>query len=220
MEDSQSIMENGEGENTSEKSLPPSSKAEESVNLLMVQEKSGFCEKSKSKSTENLSEEKKLLNSNQTGDDEEEEQVVHIFHPKPIIIKSSQNNHPSKYIPNSKKDDVISISLNGEKVVTCQQILLEEEQEGWKRFLGIFLALLAALQFSLSALIIKVLGYHPFNLGVWRFGVMSIIPIPFLVHSALIKKQSVFQEVWPIQRTTFFLMVKLIQFKLKNNCPI
>lgn len=208
MEDSQSIMENG-GENNSKKFLSPV--AEESVSLLIVQEK-GFSEKSHlSKSTENLSEEKQLLNSSTNPDGEDEEQIVHIFHPKPIIIKSSQNNNP-KYIPSSKKDEVISISMNGEKV-TCQQIVLEEQ--GWKRFLGIFLALLAALQFSLSALIIKILGYHPFNLGVWRFAIMSLIPIPFLVHSALIKKQSVFQEVWPIQRTTFFLMVSI--FKLNNS---
>jgi len=83
-----------------------------------------------------------------------------------------------------------------------------KEQRGLKKHLGILLTLLAAILFSLSSATIKVLSYHPFNLGVWRFFIMILIPIPFLVHAIFVKKQSVFKPLWPISPTFFYLMVR------------
>lgn len=82
-----------------------------------------------------------------------------------------------------------------------------KKQKGWRKYLGILLTIAAATQFSLSALIIKVLNYHPFNLGVWRFFVMMLIPIPFLWHALFWKKQNVFKVFWPVNRTLIYLGV-------------
>jgi hypothetical protein len=82
-----------------------------------------------------------------------------------------------------------------------------KKQKGWRKYLGIMLTILAALQFSFSALIIKILNYHPFNLGVWRFFVMMLIPIPFLWYAIFWKKQKVFKILWPVNSTLIYLGV-------------
>lgn len=95
-----------------------------------------------------------------------------------------------------------------------------ESQEGYTRFLGIFLALVAAFQFSMSALIIKVLGYHPFNLGVWRFGVMTLIPIPFLVHTAVWKNESIFEGITSAKNSCRTVVLVMVQAILGANSII
>lgn len=99
------------------------------------------------------------------------------------------------------------ISQSGKDATTGGET--NKTQKGWKKYRGIILTIVAAIQFSLSALIIKVLGYHPFNLGVWRFLVMMIIPIPFIWHALFWKKQKVFKALWPVNSTLVYLVVSI-----------
>lgn len=100
------------------------------------------------------------------------------------------------------------ISQSGKDATTGGET--NKTQKGWKKYRGIILTIVAAIQFSLSALIIKVLGYHPFNLGVWRFLVMMIIPIPFIWHALFWKKQKVFKALWPVNSTLVYLVFQAI----------
>lgn len=124
------------------------------------------------------------------------------------FINNNVHKTGSDHLHPSKGDAKIQVSTDEKET---------EKQVGIKRFLGIFITLLAALQFSLSALVIKVLKYHPFNLGVWRFGVMACIPIPFLLHERFVKKQNVFKEVWPCKSTTLFLLVINLNFAFSTS---
>lgn len=100
----------------------------------------------------------------------------------------------------------------------------EEEKSRNRRYLGIVLALIAALNYSISALIIKVLmvNYHPCNFGVWRFVSMVAITTPFLIHGQFFRKvkdkgnasgdslenEGILKQVWPPNRTTAFLILQ------------
>jgi len=47
----------------------------------------------------------------------------------------------------------------------------------WRRYFGIFLALMSSIVFSMTTLLVKILSvhYHPVNFGVWRFqGIFTI----------------------------------------------
>lgn len=193
--------ENGKVLGGSPKSVPYI----ESVNLLIEQD-GGNTRKSSNGSP--IKNNDNNDNENQ-GEDEEcnekllscnvgngNEKIVQVYTVKPLTISG-------KFSRESLKGGI------NEKLPVAKQ------QKGWKRLWGILFALVAALQFSLSALVIKILGYHPFNLGVWRFGVMCIIPIPFLIHATVVKKQKIFKEIWPVRSTTVFLMVCLVEIFLK-----
>jgi len=82
-----------------------------------------------------------------------------------------------------------------------------KRQKGLKKYLGLTLAVVAAIQYSLSALILKVLTIHPINVGAWRFLVMMFIPIPFLIHAALYKKQDVFKPLRKCNSTLVYIGV-------------
>lgn len=102
------------------------------------------------------------------------------------------------------------------------------EQAGrfWTRYRGILYGIAAALLFSWSALLVKVIAYHPYNLGVWRFTSMIMITIPILIygHYSRMKKNNVqkpsdgatqknygiFQEIWPINKTAGCLILQAI----------
>ncbi|CAL8099512.1 unnamed protein product [Orchesella dallaii] len=179
----------------------------ESVNLLIEQEKSnGVHSQNKDRSPAATSKSlaatasdyqscyQKLLKDNNSILSDDEGNV-----PKSAKMKDQQHNDIAyDYREGSHKD--ISKDVESSPV--------EERQLGVKRYLGIFLAVAAAFQFSLSAYVIKILKYQPFNLGVWRFSVMAMIPIPFLIHAVVWKKEKILKEVWPVNNTTVFLLVQ------------
>ncbi|CAL8144799.1 unnamed protein product [Orchesella dallaii] len=107
-------------------------------------------------------------------------------------------------------DQVVKNETDNKDMESAPKEPQEPQQSGITRFLGIFLTAAAALQFSLSALIIKILNYHPFNLGVWRFGAMSFFPMLFIIYKFFSKKENVFKGLWPPGRTTAFLILQAI----------
>jgi hypothetical protein len=97
-----------------------------------------------------------------------------------------------------------------------------KRQKGIKKYLGLILAVVAAIQYSLSALILKVLHLHPFNLGTWRFIVMMCIPIPFLCHAVFRKKQDVFKPLKKLTPTLVYIGVRnnLVSLIMHPHVPI
>jgi len=126
---------------------------------------------------------------------------------QPIITKDASSTTGQKCSSSPDPKSSIEVELKLLEPGTKK----EEKQTSWRKFRGIILAITAALQFSLSALIIKVLNYHPFNLGVWRFLIMMIIPLPFIAHAVFLKKQKIFHNLYAAKNcssTLFFLTVQ------------
>jgi drug/metabolite transporter (DMT)-like permease len=79
-----------------------------------------------------------------------------------------------------------------------------KEKKASRRYIGILLALLSSLAFSLGSLLVKRLatdgGYHPFNIAVWRFVGIFLPYIPVLAYyytrSIRSHGQSIFKGVF------------------------
>lgn len=87
-----------------------------------------------------------------------------------------------------------------------------KEKTGWKRCLGLILAALSSVVFSLSITVAKYLhNYHAFNLGVWRsLGVFLPSMIACMYYYS-VEKKPIFEKIWPLtdsqRRKTVFLLI-------------
>ena len=72
------------------------------------------------------------------------------------------------------------------------------DRQGCRKYLGLALALLACVAFSLSSLIVKYFNeYHPFSKCVWRFHGLAIPAIPMMIYSRCYKKELIFDTIFP-----------------------
>lgn len=89
---------------------------------------------------------------------------------------------------------------------------------GWKRYLGILMAISSSMVFALCILIVKSLPqYHPFSVSFWRFQGVLIPSIPMAIYFRCVKKQKIFDLICPLNapghpKTVFLILVFLKLF--------
>jgi len=69
---------------------------------------------------------------------------------------------------------------------------------GWKRYIGIILAIMSSVVFALGVLIVKSLPqYHPYSVSFWRFQGVLLPTLPILFYYRFVKKEPIFDSVCP-----------------------
>ncbi|CAL8125727.1 unnamed protein product [Orchesella dallaii] len=69
---------------------------------------------------------------------------------------------------------------------------------GWKRYIGIILAIMSSMVFALGILIVKLLPqYHPYSVSFWRFQGVLLPTIPLVFYFRLVKKEPIFSSICP-----------------------
>ena len=107
-----------------------------------------------------------------------------------------------------------SADENGnEKVSEEKDEKKKKPRTGWRRYLGIILAVSSSALFALCILIVKSLPeYHPYSVSLWRFQGILLPAIPVAFYCRVIKKEKIFDRILPITapdhlKTLFFLFV-------------
>ena len=87
-----------------------------------------------------------------------------------------------------------------------------KEQQGWKRYRGLMLAVASAFFLSLAFVAAKSLsGYHAWSKAQWKFMGYLIPSIPIAIYFQWKKGAKIFQNVWPLtgsreRRLNFLLL--------------
>jgi hypothetical protein len=114
----------------------------------------------------------------------------------PKLVKSLQDLGECRNL--QRHFSVARIDIKGKDAFAIEEAPLEVS--GFKRYLGILLALFASLVLSLSSIIVKSISdeYHPYSISVWTFQGMFLPSIVILLYHKFANKQQVFHGVVPL----------------------
>lgn len=121
------------------------------------------------------------------------------------------NNNSRKKWQSESDLHLLIPSLKDEKPEKLSTIGKRPKFAKWKRYLGIFLAIIASVFLSLTTLIAKLLAqYHPFNEALWRFTGILIPSIPVLLYFKYRSEDNLTEAIWPLsdraKLKTFFVL--------------
>ena len=128
--------------------------------------------------------------------------------------KKKLSSAASEYSQDIDKSEDEDDSDDGDNVIGTGNNENIGERKGCRRYLGLFLAILACVAFSLSSLIVKYFHeYHPFSKCVWRFNGLALPAIPMMIYTRCYKKNMIFDTVFPPcedsrWKNIMFLLVK------------
>ncbi|CAG7698834.1 unnamed protein product [Allacma fusca] len=138
----------------------------------------------------------------------------------PLIRSGGRNFHSNTYVhvllPDElgKREKLTGLEVPFKPVHKPHREVAQREKRRCQRFWGIILAVLASTFLSLTTLIAKLLiGYHPFNVAIWRFQGILLPSLPVLVFSTCVRNEPVFDTIRPLTqpdklKTSLFLFLR------------
>lgn len=112
-----------------------------------------------------------------------------------IVPELQVNGSDGKSDKNFRSDDIPPFKP------PSPTILIVGKRQGrlCRRFWGIIFAIMASVFLSLTTLLAKLLiGYHPFNVAIWRFEGILIPSLPVLIFASCVHEEPVFESIQPI----------------------
>ncbi|ODN00876.1 Solute carrier family 35 member G1 [Orchesella cincta] len=85
---------------------------------------------------------------------------------------------------------------------------------GWKRYIGIILAIMSSMVFALGVLIVKSLPqYHPYSVSFWRFQGVLLPTLPMVFYYRFVKKEPIFDSICPATAPGHLKTIILLFFR-------